>query len=36
VASVEPTPIELCDSMLAHFTPAGRDDIALLVLRRPG
>lgn len=36
MASVEPAPSELCDRMLEHFTPAGRDDIALLVLRRSG
>jgi len=36
MASVDPDPDQLCDRMLEHFAPAGRDDIALLVLRRSG
>jgi serine phosphatase RsbU (regulator of sigma subunit)/DNA-binding NarL/FixJ family response regulator len=36
MASVEPSPNELCDRMLDHFAPDGRDDIGLLVLRRVG
>jgi CheY-like chemotaxis protein len=34
MASVKSAPNELCDRMLEYFAPAGRDDIALLVLRR--
>lgn len=36
MASMDPAPDELCDRMLEHFAPVGRDDIALLVLRRTG
>jgi serine phosphatase RsbU (regulator of sigma subunit) len=34
VAGAEASPEELCGRLLAHFPRAGRDDIAMLVLRR--